>query len=105
MSAIHLTAENFQTSIESNAVAAIDFWASWCGPCKMLAPTIDALADDYAGKALVGKIDVDAAGALAQKYNVMTIPTVILFKDGQEVDRKIGVLPQNILAAAIDSQL
>ncbi len=105
MSALHLTAENFQANVASNQVAVIDFWADWCGPCKMLGPAIDSLADAYAGKALVAKINVDEAPSVAQQFGVMTIPTVIFFKDGKEVDRKVGVQPQAIFASAIDALL
>ncbi len=89
MPALHLTKADFDEKIKTGVVM-IDFWAEWCGPCKMAAPVIDQLSDEYAGKVLVGKIDVDAEGELAQKFGVMSIPTVILFKDGVEIGRQVG---------------
>lgn len=89
MAAVHLTKADFGEKIKTG-VALVDFWAEWCGPCKMAGPIIDELSTDYAGKILVGKIDVDAEGELAQKFGVMSIPTVILFKDGVEIGRQVG---------------
>ncbi|KKS32958.1 MAG: Thioredoxin [Candidatus Amesbacteria bacterium GW2011_GWA2_42_12] len=89
MAAVNLTKADFYTQIKSG-VALVDFWAVWCGPCKMAGPVIDELSIEYAGKVLVGKVDVDSEGELAQKFGVMSIPTVILFKDGVEVARQVG---------------
>ena len=89
MAAAHLTKADFGEKIKTG-VALVDFWAEWCGPCKMAGPIIDELSTDYAGKVLVGKVDVDAEGELAQKFGVMSIPTVILFKDGVELARQVG---------------
>ncbi len=89
MAAVHLTKADFDEKIKTG-VAMVDFWAEWCGPCKMAAPVIDQLSDEYAGKVLIGKVDVDTQGELAQKFGVMSIPTVILFKDGVEVARQVG---------------
>lgn len=89
MAAIHLTKADFGEKIKSGVVM-VDFWAEWCGPCKIAGPIIDQLSDEHAGKVLVGKVDVDAQPELAQKFGVMSIPTVILFKDGIELARQVG---------------
>ena len=89
MAAAHLTKADFDEKIKTGVVM-VDFWAEWRGPCKMAAPVIDQLSDEYAGKVLIGKVDVDAEGELAQKFGVMSIPTVILFKDGAELARQVG---------------
>lgn len=105
MAVLHFNEESFQASLESGDTMVVDFWAEWCGPCKMLGPTIDKLAEEYEGKAIVGKVDVDAQQALAAKFGVMSIPTLVYFKDGKEVDRKVGVQPIAALSASLDALL
>ena len=87
----HLTDANFDDTIKSNRVTLVDFWASWCGPCRALAPTIEELAKEYAGKALVAKLDVDENPEKAECFQVFSIPTLIIFKDGCEVERLVGL--------------
>ena len=83
---------NFEAEVlRSSQPVLVDFWAEWCGPCQVLGPTIDELANDYAGKVKVGKVDIDKAQATAQRYGVTSIPTVMLFDNGQAVERVIGV--------------
>ena len=86
-----LTQENFTEAIKSSKPIMVDFWASWCGPCRMLSPVIDALSEEYEGQVDVGKVNVDAEGALAAQFGIVSIPTVIIFKDGREAKRMIGV--------------
>lgn len=105
MSVLHLTQGAFDKAISESPVAMVDFWAGWCGPCKMLAPTIEALGSQYEGKVLVGKVDVDAEPALAARFGVMSIPTVIFFKDGKEVDRRVGLMPADAYTQVLDAYL
>ncbi|MBO5918204.1 MAG: thioredoxin [Oscillospiraceae bacterium] len=102
---VHFTKEGFEKALASGQLMMVDFWADWCGPCKMLAPVIEGLGDDYEGKAIVGKINVDEEQELAIRYGVMSIPTVIFFKDGEEVERKVGVLPGTAFTQVLDSYL
>ncbi len=105
MAALHLDQGTFAEKALAAPVAVVDFWAPWCGPCRMAGPVIDQLSDTYEGKALVGKVNVDDNPALAAQYGVMTIPTVIYLKDGSEVDRKVGIIPPEEYAKVLDSHL
>ena len=89
-----LTKENFDEVINSGKPVLVDFWATWCGPCKMLAPTIEQLAEELKDEVVVAKLDVDQSQDIAIKYQVMSIPTLILFKDGKEVKRSVGFRPK-----------
>lgn len=91
MSAQHFSTQDFKEKVlKSDKPAIVDFYAEWCGPCQMAAPIIDKLAEEYSDKVIIGKINVDEASEIAQEYGVMSIPTLIVFKDGKEVDRKVG---------------
>ena len=105
MSVIHLNQAGFDKAIPEAPIAMVDFWAGWCGPCKMLAPVIESLGEQYADKVLVGKVDVDEEGTLAARYGVMSIPTVIFFQNGKEVDRKVGVMPPEAYTQVLDDHL
>ena len=102
MAEIHLTTQNFEAEVlQSDLPVLVDFWASWCGPCRMLAPTVEALAEEYAGKAKVGKINVDDEPELANRFGIVSIPTVLIFKEGKVVATSIGVKSKDALAALL----
>lgn len=106
MSAVHLDNSNFQSTAEDvKGVVLVDFFATWCGPCQMSAPIVDKMADDYTGKATIVKVDVDQAREPATKYGVMSIPTFVVLKDGQEVDRQVGFPGEAGLKAMVDKAL
>jgi thioredoxin 1 len=103
---LHVSSEDFQAEVlDSGKPALVDFWAPWCFPCRMIAPTIEELAKDYEGRAVVAKINTDENGELAQSLGIQGIPTIILFKDGQEADRVVGAVPKQALASKIDALL
>ena len=103
---LEFTEANFSSEVlESSQPVLVDFWAPWCGPCKMLGPTIEEIANDYAGKARVGKVNTDEAGSIASQYGIQGIPTVILFKGGQPVDRLVGLVKKDKLTEMIDKTL
>jgi thioredoxin 1 len=100
---LHFDDANFDAEVVQSAVPVlVDFWAPWCGPCQMVGPAIEELAGEYAGKAKVGKVDVDKAPRLATKYGVQNIPTVLLFKDGEPVQRIVGAKHKREYAALLD---
>ena len=105
MAVIHANEEAFAKLLESGEPMLVDFWATWCGPCKMLAPVIEELAADYEGKLHVLKVDTDENQTLAMNYGIMNIPTVVLLQGGNEVDRLVGVLPKESFCQMIDSHL
>ena len=100
-----LTSENFDAEIQAAPLAMVDFWADWCGPCKMVSPVVDSLADAYDGKVFVGKVNVDDEPELAEKFQIQSIPNIVFFKNGQMIDRKIGVMPEDAFRAVLDANL
>ena len=101
-----LSDDNFEAEvIQSSVPVLVDFWATWCAPCKAIAPTIDAIAAEYEGKVKVGKVNVDESQATPSKYGVRGIPTVILFKDGKVLDQVVGAVPKSQLEALINKAL
>ena len=102
---IHFDKESFDKTLETGGLMLVDFWAEWCGPCQMLGPVIEGLAEQFEGKAVVGKVNTDEEEELAMRYSVMNIPTVIFFKDGREIDRKVGVMPPDAFVQVLDSNL
>ncbi len=97
------TDDNFESEVVSSDVPVlVDFWAEWCQPCKMLAPTIDEIADDFAGKAKVGKVDIDDNRGVSAKYGIRAIPTVLLFKGGEPVKQFVGLTQKAEIAAALE---
>ncbi|HHR7343086.1 TPA: thioredoxin [Staphylococcus aureus] len=104
MAIVKVTDADFDSKVESG-VQLVDFWATWCGPCKMIAPVLEELTADYEGKADILKLDVDENPSTAAKYEVMSIPTLIVFKDGQPVDKVVGFQPKENLAEVLDKHL
>lgn len=98
------TTDSFdQDVLQSEVPVLVDFWAEWCGPCRMIAPTVDAFADEYAGKVKVGKVNVDEHSSIAARYNVRGIPTLLLFKGGKVVDQRVGAVGKGELAKMVES--
>ena len=90
MALVHATADTFEALIRENKIVLVDFFATWCGPCRMIAPLIEQVAEEYDGKAVVAKVDIDEEQELATQYGIESIPTVILFKDGEAINVEVG---------------
>ena len=99
------TEANFEEIIASDSPVLVDFWAEWCGPCKMIGPVVEELAGEYDGKAIIGKVNVDENPATATKYGIRSIPTLLIIKGGEIVDKQVGAVPKAVLAGKIDSQI
>ena len=104
MPTVTITADNFEETVTGNDIVILDFWAEWCGPCRVVGPIVDELSTDFADRAVVGKVNVDAEGDLAMQFGIRNIPTLLVFKGGQVVDKQVGVAPKNVLAGKIEAQ-
>ena len=107
MADIIFTDQNFKKEVLENTdiPVLVDFWAAWCGPCRMVGPIVDELSNEYEGKVVVGKVDVDANQEFAAKYGVRNIPTVLIFKNGEVVGKQVGVAPKQTYADSLDALL
>ena len=103
--ALEITDSNFQEILAEGKPVVMDFWAPWCGPCKMVGPIIDELATEYEGKVIIGKCDVDENGDVAAEYGIRSIPTVLFFKNGELVDKQVGSAPKSAYVAKIEAIL
>jgi thioredoxin 1 len=104
--ALEITDSSFQEMVlNSDKPVLVDFWAVWCGPCRMLGPIVEEIADDFDGKAVVGKVDVDNNQEVSMKYGIRNIPTVLIFKNGEVVDKLVGVSPKEVIAEKLSAHL
>ncbi|MCX6380897.1 MAG: thioredoxin [Armatimonadetes bacterium] len=105
-SALAVATADFETTVlKSDLPVLVDFWAVWCGPCRAIAPTVDAIAAEYDGRAKVFKVNVDDEPAIAEKYNIMSIPTLLVFKEGKVVEQIVGSVPKQVIASKLDKAL
>jgi thioredoxin 1 len=103
--AVEATDANFEALIQSDKPVLVDFWAEWCGPCKMIGPVVEQLAGEYEGKAIVAKMDVDQNAQIPAKFGIRSIPTLMVFKNGQLVDKVIGAVPKNVLEQKLQAAM
>ncbi|MCS6776690.1 MAG: thioredoxin [Chloroherpetonaceae bacterium] len=104
--AIDFSSANFEEQVLKSPIPVlVDFWASWCGPCQMIKPHIDAIAEEYAGRVRVGKVNLDEEREIAERYDIMSIPTLLFFKDGKVVDQIVGAVPKSTIASKLENLL
>ena len=103
--AIEITDANFDEIINTDKPVLVDFWAEWCGPCKMIGPVVEELANDYDGKAIIGKVDVDSNPGTSAKFGIRSIPTLLVLKHGKIVEKQVGAVPKTVLSQKIDAHL
>jgi thioredoxin 1 len=104
--ALELTDSNFEELvIQSDKPVLVDFWAEWCGPCRMVAPIVSEIAVEYEGKAVVGKLDVDTNPEVANRFGIRNIPTILFFKNGEVADKQVGAVPKSVLTSKIENLL
>lgn len=102
---LEITDANFTDIMNTEQPVLVDFWAEWCGPCRMIGPIVEELASDYDGKVVIGKVDVDANPEVSAKFGIRSIPTLLVFKNGEIVDRQVGAVPKAVLSQKLDAQL
>ena len=102
---VEITDSNFEKIINSDKPVLVDFWAEWCGPCKMIGPLVEELANEFEGKAIIGKVDVDTNPEVSAKFGIRSIPTLLVFKNGEIVDKQVGAVPKSVLSEKIETQL
>lgn len=103
--AIEITDANFEKIIATDKPVLVDFWAEWCGPCKMIGPVVEELAGDFEGKAIIGKVDVDNNPATSAKYGIRSIPTLLVIKNGEVVEKQVGAVPKNVLTEKLSTHI
>lgn len=103
--AVEINDTNFEEILKGDQPILVDFWAEWCGPCKMIGPIVEELAGDYEGKAVIGKLDVDANPEVTGKFGVRSIPTLLIFKNGEVVDKQVGAVPKSVLIQKLEAQI
>ncbi|MFN6088012.1 MAG: thioredoxin [Cyclobacteriaceae bacterium] len=102
---LELTDATFDETLKSDKPVLVDFWAEWCGPCKMIGPVVEELASDYEGKAVIAKLNVDENPQVTARFGVRSIPTLLVFKNGQIVDKQVGAVPKSVLAGKLQAQV